>query len=88
MVYKCGLNGCETKWCMLQKVDCFKYLGLQVTVDGGCAKDVVHRMDEGYTAWGALKSEFSNKLYATTFPQPRRDSLSRQIANTIINIHP
>ena len=24
--------------------------------DGGCERDVVHRMNEGYRAWGALKS--------------------------------
>ena len=31
----------------LDKVDCFKYLGSQVAPDGGCERDVVHRMDEG-----------------------------------------
>ena len=25
----------------------FKYLGSQVAVDGGCERDVVHRMNEG-----------------------------------------
>ena len=34
----------------------FKYLGSQVAADGGCERDVVHRMNEGYRAWGALKS--------------------------------
>ena len=42
------------------KVDCFKYLGSQVAADGGCERDVVHRMNEGYRAWGALKSVLSN----------------------------
>ena len=28
----------------LEKVHCFKYLGSQVAADGGCEKDVVHRM--------------------------------------------
>ena len=37
-------------------MDCFKYLGSQVAADGGCERDVVHRMNEGYRAWGALKS--------------------------------
>ena len=36
----------------LEKVDCFKYLWLQVAADGGCERDVVHRMNEGYRAWG------------------------------------
>ena len=31
----------------LEKVDCFKYLGSQVTADGGCERDVVHRINEG-----------------------------------------
>ena len=32
----------------LEEVDCFKYLGLQVAVNGGCEMDVVHSMNEGY----------------------------------------
>ena len=39
----------------LEEVDCFKYLESQVAPDGGCERDVVHRMNEGYRAWGALK---------------------------------
>ena len=35
----------------LEEVDCFKYLELQVAADGGCERDVVHRMNEGYRAW-------------------------------------
>ena len=45
----------------LEEVDCFKYLGSQVAADGGCERDVVHRMNEGYRAWGALKSVHSNR---------------------------
>ena len=30
----------------LEEVDCFKYLGSQVAADGGCERDVVHRMNE------------------------------------------
>ena len=46
----------------LEEVDCFKYLGRsQVAADGGCERDVVHRMNEGYRAWGALKSVLSNR---------------------------
>ena len=44
----------------LEEVDCFKHLGSQVAADGGCERDVVHRMNEGYRAWGALKSVLSN----------------------------
>ena len=35
----------------LEEVDCFKYLGSQVAADGGCERDVVHRMNEDYRAW-------------------------------------
>ena len=44
-----------------EKVDCFKYLGSQVAADGGCERDVAHRMNEGYRAWGALKTVLSNR---------------------------
>ena len=42
-------------------MDCFKYLGSQVAADGGCERDVVHRMNEGYRARGELKSVLSNR---------------------------
>ena len=45
----------------LEEVDCFQYLESQVAADGGCETDVVHRMNEGYRAWGALKSVLSNR---------------------------
>ena len=45
----------------LEEVGRFKYLGPQVEADGGCERDVVHRMNEGYRAWGALKSVLSNR---------------------------
>ena len=32
----------------LEEVDCFKYLGSQVAAGGGCKRDVVNRMNEGY----------------------------------------
>ena len=32
-----------------------------MTADGGCEMDVVHRTNEGYRAWGALKSVLSNR---------------------------
>ena len=37
-------------------VEYIKYLGLQVAADWGCERDVVHRMNEGYRAWGSMKS--------------------------------
>ena len=45
----------------LEEVDCFKYLGSHVADDGGCEGDVVHRTNEGYRTWGALKSVLSNR---------------------------
>ena len=45
----------------LEEVDCFRYLGSQVATDGECQTDVVHRMNEGYKAWGELKSFPSNR---------------------------
>ena len=32
----------------LDAVYCFMYLGSQVAADGGCERDVIHRMNEGY----------------------------------------
>ena len=46
----------------LEEVDCFKYLGSPVAAEGGCERDVVHRINEGYRAWGALNSVLSNRL--------------------------
>ena len=45
----------------LEEVDCFKYQGSQVAADGGCERDAVHRMNEGYRTWLALKSVLSNR---------------------------
>ena len=45
----------------LEEVNCFKDLGSRVAADGGCERDVVHKMNEGYRAWGALKSMLSNR---------------------------
>ena len=36
-------------------------MGSQVAADLGCGRDVVHRMNDGYRAWGALKSVLSNR---------------------------
>ena len=40
----------------LKQVDCFKNLGSQVALNGGCERDVAHRMNEEYRLWGVLKS--------------------------------
>ena len=45
----------------LEEVDCLKYLASEVAADGGCERDVVHRINEGYKPWGALKSVQSNR---------------------------
>ena len=45
----------------LEEVDCFKYLGSQMAADGGCERDVIHRMNEGYEACGALKCVLTNR---------------------------
>ena len=45
----------------LEEVDCFKYLGSQVAANVGCERDVEHGMNEGYRAWGELKSVLSNR---------------------------
>ena len=31
----------------LEEVGCFKYVGSQVAADGGCERDVVHRIMRG-----------------------------------------
>ena len=40
---------------------CFIYLGSKVAADGGCERDVGHRMNEGYKSWVALKNILSNR---------------------------
>ena len=45
----------------LEEVDSFKYMGSQVAADEACERDVVHKINEGYRAWGALKSVLSNR---------------------------
>ena len=44
----------------VEDVDYFKYLGSQLAANGGCERDVVHRMNEGYRVRGVLKSVLSN----------------------------
>ena len=42
-------------------MDCFKYLGSQVAVIGGCERDVLHIMNEGYRAREKWKSVLRNR---------------------------
>ena len=39
----------------LEEVGCFKYLESQVAADGGCERDVVHRMNEGVQSLGSAE---------------------------------
>ena len=39
----------------------FRSLESQEAADGGCERDVVHRINEMHRAWVALKSVLSNK---------------------------
>ena len=52
-----GLMNVRLNGDQLEEVECFKYLGAQVPVDGGCVSDVVHRMNEGFKALGMMKNE-------------------------------
>ena len=45
----------------LEEGDCLKYLGSQVAADGGCEREVVHRMNDRYGAWGTLKNVLNNR---------------------------
>ena len=49
---KCGANAFALNGEPVEEVDCFKYLGAQMTEDGGREINVVHRMNERYKAWG------------------------------------
>ena len=68
----------------LEEVDCFKYLGSQVAADGGCERDVVHRMNEGYRAWGALKS-VKTKVKSSMARSLPVENLLPQNVGSIIN---
>ena len=37
------------------------FLGSQLAVDEVCERDVIQRMNDGYRAWGALKSVLFNR---------------------------
>ena len=58
-------NGCRLHVILngepLEEVDCFMYQESQVAAYGGYDRDVVHRMNEGYRAWGELKNVLSNR---------------------------
>ena len=43
-----------------------------MVADGGYERDVVHRMNEGYREWGALKSVLSNRGFGDKGQMPTR----------------
>ena len=45
----------------LEEEDCCKHLASQVAADGGCERDLVHRMNEGNRAWRVVKTVLSNR---------------------------
>ena len=61
----------------INDMDCFKYLGLQVADDGGCEKDVVHRMIKEYRAWGPLKGVLSSKRFGIKAKMRRYQCFSK-----------
>ena len=40
-----------------EEVDCFMYLGSEVATDGGCERNVVHRMNQGYDYLSLVEGE-------------------------------
>ena len=44
-----------------EQFEYFKYLGWKLVVDGGCERDVVHRMNEGNVELGAMTSVLNQK---------------------------
>ena len=48
------------KWIVLSTLKTIHFLE-RLAANGGCERDVVHRMNEGYRAWGELKSLLSNR---------------------------
>ena len=60
MLIKCGRMYARLNGDPLKEVDCFKYLGSQVAADGGCESNIIHRMNGGFKAWGAIKGVICN----------------------------
>ena len=50
----------STIWRAITGSGLFQVPGSQVAADGGFARDVVHIMNDGYRAWGALESVLNN----------------------------
>ena len=53
----------------LDKADCFKYLGSQVAADGGCERDVVHRMNDQKSMGSAEKCQLLSNRRLWTKPK-------------------
>ena len=47
-VWKWGSNACDTKRRIVRGSGLFTYLESQVAADGGCERDVVHRMSSPF----------------------------------------
>ena len=62
-VMRCSRYGNEGRMHvkLMEEVDCSKYPGSYVAAEGGCERDLVHRTNEGYRAWGALQSVLDNR---------------------------
>ena len=60
-IMRCSRYGNADRMHVILNGEPLEEVGSQVAIDGGCEKDVVHRMNEGYRAWGALKSVLSNR---------------------------
>ena len=60
IISKCFLFQIAFHWLYLQCLLLF-YLCYICDSSDKCERDVVHRMNEGYRAWGALKSVLSNR---------------------------
>ena len=62
-VCKCSLNAWHLRLNNepLEEVDGLQYLGWLVAGDGGCERNVVHRMNEEWKASRVLQSVLSNR---------------------------
>ena len=63
-VWNWGANACDAKWRIVEGVYFLFYVPAmrsQVAADGGCERDVIHRMNEDDRSWGMLKRVLSNR---------------------------
>ena len=60
-VCKCGSNRCETEWRAVIFSGLLKVPGIASGSGWRILKTVVHRMNEGYEAWGTRKRVLINR---------------------------